>query len=78
MEKKIIDIIKKVKPNINLTKKKVDFIKKNLFDSFDIITIISEIEKEFDIKIDADEIKPKNFNSLKNIEKLIKKNIKWN
>jgi acyl carrier protein len=76
MEKKIIDIIKKVKPNINLTKKKVDFIKKNLFDSFDIITIISEIEKEFDIKIDADEIKPKNFNSLKNIEKLIKKNIK--
>ena len=76
MEKKIINIIKKVKPNINLTKKKVDFIKKNLFDSFDIITIISEIEKEFDIKIDADEITPKNFNSLKNIEKLIKKNIK--
>ena len=76
MEKKIIDIIKKVKPNINLTKKKVDFIKKNLFDSFDIITIISEIEKEFDIKIDADEIKPKNFNSLKNIKKMIKKNIK--
>ena len=76
MEKKIIDIIKKVKPNINLTKKKVDFIKKSFFDSFDIITIISEIEKEFDIKIDADEIKPKNFNSLKNIEKLIKKNIK--
>ena len=73
MEKKIIDIIKKVKPGINLTKKKVDFIKKSLFDSFDIITIISEIEKEFDIKIDADEIKPKNFNSLKNIEKLIKK-----
>ena len=76
MEKKIIDIIKKVKPNTKLTKKKVDFIKKNLFDSFDIITIISEIEKEFDIKIDADEIKPKNFNSLKNIEKLIKRNTK--
>ena len=76
MEKKIIKIIKKTKPNIKLKDLKTNSIKRDFFDSFDIITIISEMEKEFKIKINVDEINQKNFSSLKNIEKLIKKNIK--
>ena len=76
MEEKIIKILKKIKPNASFNDQKVDFIKKNYFDSFDIITIISEIEKNFNVKIHADEIKPNNFSNIKKIEKLIKKNIK--
>ncbi len=41
------------------------------FDSFDIITLISEIAEEFDIRIPADKIVPENFNSLNSIYDLL-------
>ena len=42
-----------------------------ILDSFDIITIISEINEEFDVVIPAEEIIPENFNSAKALYELI-------
>lgn len=39
-------------------------IDKKVLDSFDIVTLISEINDEFDVVISADKIIPKNFNSV--------------
>ncbi len=44
-----------------------------ILDSFDIITIISEIDSEFDVAIPADEIIPENFNSAKALYALIER-----
>lgn len=45
----------------------------NVLDSFDIITIISEIDNVFDVAVPAEEIVPENFNSAKAIYDLIQK-----
>ena len=44
-----------------------------IFDSFDIITIISEINEVFDVAIPAEEIIPENFNSAEKLYELIQK-----
>ena len=45
----------------------------NILDSFDIITLIAEINEEFDVAIPAEEIIPENFNSAKALYALIER-----
>lgn len=42
-----------------------------ILDSFDIISIISEINEEFDVVIPAEEIIPDNFNSAQALYELV-------
>ncbi len=42
-----------------------------VLDSFDIITLISEINEEFDVTISADKIVPENFNSVDALAELV-------
>ncbi len=44
-----------------------------VLDSFDIITLIAEIDSEFDVAIPAEEIIPENFNSAKALYALIER-----
>lgn len=44
-----------------------------IIDSFDIVSIISDISDEFDITIPVDEIIPKNFNSAKAINAMVER-----
>ena len=44
-----------------------------LIDSFDIVTIIYEINEEYDVVIPAEEIVPENFNSAKALYSLIQR-----
>ena len=44
-----------------------------ILDSFDIVSLISEINEEFDVVISADQIIPENFNSAKALWKLVER-----
>ena len=44
-----------------------------IIDSFDIVSIISDISDEFDITIPVEEIVPKNFNSAKALNALVER-----
>lgn len=44
-----------------------------ILDSFDIVSLIAEINEEFDVAIPADEIVPENFNSAKALWELIQR-----
>ena len=44
-----------------------------ILDSLDIVTLVTEINAEFDVTIPAEEIVPENFNSAKALMELIEK-----
>ena len=71
MEKQdLIDILKEIHPEVDYETEK-NLIDSKIFDSMDIVTLISEIEDSFDIKIPANEIVPDNFNSAEALFRLI-------
>jgi acyl carrier protein len=71
MEDRIIEILTETRPEFNFKEEKTNFIEKGMLDSFDIISIVSDIEEKLNISIAGDEILPENFNSIEGILKLI-------
>lgn len=69
---KLIKILEELKPGVDY--KKVDnLIDGRYLDSLTILSLVSELEEEFDIEIPTVEIVPSNFNSAKKIYELIEK-----
>ncbi|WP_028235561.1 phosphopantetheine-binding protein [Pseudobutyrivibrio sp. MD2005] len=67
---KLLQILEDVRPDINfLVEEKL--ITDGILDSFDVITIVEELNKEFDIDIKPKYLTAENFNSIKNMTKLI-------
>jgi acyl carrier protein len=44
-----------------------------ILDSFDIVTIVAEVNNEFDVQIPAEELTPENFNSAQALYALIQR-----
>ncbi len=72
--KKIRKAIFKIAKNKKINIKKINFSEN--FDSLQLLDFVEEIEKFFKIKISEKDINYKNFSSLKNLKKIIKKNEK--
>lgn len=67
---KIIEILSDLHEDIDFaTEDKL--IDSKMLDSFDIITVITEINSEFDVAIPADKIIPENFNSAQALAALV-------
>lgn len=68
----ILKILEELHPDIDFAAKET-LIDEKILDSFDIITIISEVNEAYDVTIPVDEINPKNFNSAKALYQLIQR-----
>lgn len=72
MEKQIIEILASLRPEFDFTQD-VDFIEDGMLDSFDVVTLTTELEEKFGIQIDGEDIIPENFSSVQAIKYLIEK-----
>lgn len=68
----LLKILSEVRPDIDF-EKETELIDDDILDSFDIITIVSEVNERFSIEINVNDVLPQNFNSAMNLYKLIQK-----
>ena len=69
---KLLELLKGIRPDVdfaNATK----LIDDGVLDSFDIISIVNELNEAYDIEIDVEDLEPDNFNTVAAMLQLIEK-----
>ena len=72
MKEKIVEILTDLRPEFDFTEE-VDFIEEGMLDSFDIVSLVDELETNFGIKIQGTDVIAENFSTIDKIEALVKK-----
>ena len=68
----IEEILKEIRPEFDFTASQ-DFIGDGMLDSYDIITLVSDLDKAYGISISGLDIVPENFQNIASIQKLLQK-----
>ncbi len=68
----LIEIMKGIRPDVDF-ETATDLIDAEILDSFDIISIVSEVNDAFGVEINVDDLLPENFNSAAALYALIQK-----
>ena len=68
----VLAILKNAKPDVDFASEKA-LIDNNILDSFDIISIVTDLNDTFNIEINIASLLPENFNSAEALYDLIKK-----
>ncbi len=69
---KLLKILSSLHPEVDFENNE-ELVDDGVLDSLDIVTIVTEIDAEFDVRIPAEEIVPENFNSARALMALITK-----
>jgi acyl carrier protein len=69
---KLIEILASLHPDVDFEANDA-LVDDGILDSLDIVTLVTEINAEFDVTIPAEEIVPENFNSAAALMELIEK-----
>lgn len=72
MRESILEALKRVNEDVDFENAE-DFIEEGLLDSFDIVTLVEELEDEFSIEISGTDIVPENFVNLDAIAELVQR-----
>lgn len=72
IESKITEILMEQDDSVDYEKEE-RLIDDRILDSFAIISLISDLEEEFDVRINAVEMVPENFNSIKAMAAMIQR-----
>lgn len=73
MNEKVLEILSNIRPEFDFSDN-VNFIEEGMLDSFDVVTLVADLDSTFGISIDGVDIVPENFSSIESIISLLKKN----
>ncbi len=73
MKEKVIEILTELRPEFDFTED-VNFIEEGMLDSFDVVSLVDEIESAFGVAISGSDVLPENFSSVDAICETIKRN----
>ncbi len=68
----LLNILSELHPDVDF-ETCTDLIDGKVLDSFDIVTLVAEIDSEFDVAISAEDLTPENFNSAEALYALIQR-----
>lgn len=69
---KLLEILKGIRPDVDFENEK-SLIDDGILDSFDVVSIISELDDAFGVQVRITELDPENFNSVESIWALVQK-----
>lgn len=69
---KVSDILAQIRPELDFSSS-TDYFEEGLLDSFDLVTLVNELDQTYGISIDGMDIVPDNFASVAAIEALLRK-----
>lgn len=69
---KLLNILSDLHPDVDFNTAST-LIDDGILDSFDIVTIVAEIDDNFDVAIPAEELVPENFNSAQALYALVQR-----
>jgi len=72
MKEQLMGILKDLRADVDFEKEK-KLIDDGILDSFDIVTLVSELNSEFDVEINVMDLVPENFNTVAAMMELIEK-----
>ncbi len=72
MMEELLELLSELKPEIDFKTEK-SLIDDGLLESFDVITLIAEMDDRFEIEVPAEEIIPENFNTAEGIWMLLER-----
>ena len=67
----LVQILKEIRPEFDFSTSS-DFLEDGMLDSFDMVTLVSALDKEHGISIQGADIVPENFKNLGTIENLLR------
>lgn len=69
---KVLSIVEEIRPDVEFAEE-IALIDDGVLDSFDIVSIISDLNDEYEINIRVHDLTPENFNSVESIVKLVER-----
>ena len=72
MKEQLMEILKDLRADVDFEKEK-KLIDDGILYSFDIVTLVSELNSEFDVEINVMDLEPENFNTVAAMMELIEK-----
>ncbi len=69
---KLLSILNEIRPDVDFVNEK-KLIDDSILDSFDIISIVSELNDTYNIEIDVEDLEPDNFNTVEAMLELIER-----
>lgn len=70
MKEQIYEILAGIRPEYDF-KSSTNFIEDGMLDSFDIVTLVTDLEDAFGISIDGEQVVPENFSTIDGIVNLV-------